>query len=519
MHMINFEKPGVNPEHARILSTSRNLCGGVMCSMTDYVNVLKNFLPPTATILELPQPDRRNAILLADIDGDQVEELIGAYRFQDENNLLVLKKVNHQWQPWTQIKGSGYGITDLLAAPMTDSKINTLIVGWQVGSMWSELNLLQWENNDFVRLPPKNASYSKLEVDDMPGLHGPDGKFEIALWIHDTGDAYKVNVYRLSEKGLVRAKDVYPYYYRKVANYYEKLLQTNDYPFYWYYLSDAQRKAGDLEQAFISIEKALSFPSSYPSKEMMSEKRNKILSRIKKRKPNYQVVVDSKRGDVTGDGYIDRVYLTAEKTEGSPFWQNITLVILNGKTKLHERIPLKENAGYEPTLFLGDFTGNHVDDILIVISTGGSGGTIYAYVFSFLEGKMRQIFDVDVFNDRYKYEVNYQNQYKVKVTSLTPKKLYTLDLMYKGKEYLSEIYNPDGTLKEPIEGWVNPLGGLYPVDFARDGTYELNAVQNIAGRYNADGLGYMENVLKWNGREFVSDRQSVSIFGEDLTLT
>jgi len=487
--------------------------------MTDYVNVIKNFLPPTATILKLRQPDRRNAILLADIDGDQEEELIGAYRFQEENNLLIFKKINDQWHPWAHIKGSGYGITDLLAVPVTDNSMNTLIVGWQVGTMWSELNLLQWENNDIVRLPPLNATYSKLEVEDMPGMHGLDGKYEMALWIHDTGDAYKVNVYRISEKGLVRAKDVYPYYYRKVADFYEKLLQTHDTPFYWYYLSDAQKKAGDLEQAFISIEKALSIPSHYPSKKMMSEKRSQILSSLKKKEPNYQVVIDSKRGDVTGDGFIDRVYLTGEKTEGSPFWQNITLVILNGKTKLHERIPLKENAGYEPTIFLGDFTGNQVDDILIVISTGGSGGTIYAYVYSFMQGEMRKIFDSDMFNERFQYEVNYQDDYKAKVTSHTPEKEYTLDLMYKGKEYLSEIYNQNGTLKEPIEGWVNPLGGLYPIDFERDGTYALNAVQNIAGRYNADGLGYMENVLNWNGHEFVSDRQSVSIFGEDITLT
>lgn len=35
-----------------------------------------------------------------------------------------------------------------------------------------------------------------------------------------------------------------------------------------------------------------------------------------------------------------------------------------------------------------------------------------------------------------------------------------------------------------IEGWVNPLSGLYPIDFDRDGTYELEAHQTIAGRYS-----------------------------------
>ncbi|WP_395940840.1 VCBS repeat-containing protein [Bacillus sp. FJAT-22090] len=317
--------------------------------------------------------------------------------------------------------------------------------------------------------------------------------------------------------GLVEAKDVYPYYFRKVASYYEKLLKTNDYAYYWYYLADAQMKAQELEQALLSIDKALSFSSPYPSEKELLEKKQEILDQIEGGKQNNQVVIDWKKGDVTGDGYEDTVYLTGEKTEGSPYWKNITLVILDGKTNTYERIPLKENAGYNPTIFLGDFTGNHIKDIQIVIDTGGSGGIIYAYIFAYVEKKIQQIFDADAYNERSKYEVNYQNQYKATVLSSSPKIKYTLDLMYKGEEYLSEIYNKDGMLKEPIEGWVDPVSGLYPVDYARDGTFELLAYQEIAGRYHADGLGYVQNILKWNGHEFVNDRQNVAIFGEDLS--
>ena len=92
-----------------------------------------------------------------------------------------------------------------------------------------------------------------------------------------------------------------------------------------------------------------------------------------------------------------------------------------------------------------------------------------------------------------------------------------MDITYKGKEYLSEIYDVDGLLKEPIEGWVDPVSGLYPIDFSRDGTYELVAFQKIAGRYHADGLGYVQTTLKWDGQKFISDRQSVSINGEDIS--
>ncbi|MET1031546.1 hypothetical protein [Domibacillus tundrae] len=228
-----------------------------------------------------------------------------------------------------------------------------------------------------------------------------------------------------------------------------------------------------------------------------------------------KTVVGVKYGDVTGDRVPDIVYLTAVQTPNSPFLQQITLVVQCRRTAQSFRIPLRENAGYRPTIFLGDMTGNKVKDILVVISTGGSGGTIYAYVFSFLNGRFAQIFDVNTFNEKGQYDVQYQNNYKAQVTSKEPDKRYILDLTTKGKEYLTEIYNSDGTLKKPIQGWLSPLSGLYPIDFERDGVYELDAYQDIAGRYNADRLGYMENVLKWNGRTFESGRQYVTIFGEE----
>ncbi|MEI4769181.1 hypothetical protein WAX74_05825 [Psychrobacillus sp. FJAT-51614] len=485
--------------------------------MNYYVNVFKNFLPLNAEILELPEPQAIPAVIIADIDGDRLEEIIGAYRHEEQNYLLILKNNHEQWLPLIHLQGNGYGISNLMAAPMTDSWINTLIVGWQIGSIWSQLDMFQWTNSGFVRLPTNDLVYSKLEVEDMPGPYGQDGQYEMAVWTHDTGEAFKVEVYRFNHSGLVLAKEVYPYYFKKVEDYYERLLQSNDFSYYWYYLADAQNKAGDLEQSLSSIDKDLSFSSPYPSREMLLDKRQLILNRLQDTNSDGQVIIGHTRGDVTGDGLMDTIYLTGDKTEGSPFWQNITLNILYEKDNIIERISLKQNAGYNPTLFLGDFTGDHIEDILIVIDTGGSGGTIYAYIFAYSEGNMRQVFDVEEYNERSEYEVNYQNQFKVTVRSSNPKKRYTLDLLYKGEEYLSEIYNEDGTLKEPIEGWVDPVSGLYPIDFERDGTYELLAYQEIAGRYHADALGYVQNVLSWNGNEFTTERQNVSIIGEDLS--
>lgn len=229
-------------------------------------------------------------------------------------------------------------------------------------------------------------------------------------------------------------------------------------------------------------------------------------------------IFDFKRGDVTGDRVLDDVYLLGDKPFGeeSPAVGNITLVILNGESKKYTKIHLKSDIGYNPTVFLGDFTGDGVEDILVSIDSGGSGAITFNYVYSYINNRFRMIFDYERLNNEYKYEVRYLDNYRAAALSLTLNKRYIIDLEYKGKEYLSEIYNTDGTLKAPLEGFVSPVSGFYPIDYERDGIYELVAFQRVSGRYAADGLGYVQTSIKWNGKAFVPFIQYVSIYGGDF---
>jgi len=228
---------------------------------------------------------------------------------------------------------------------------------------------------------------------------------------------------------------------------------------------------------------------------------------------NPQKVVSFACGDVTGDRIPDNVYLTGILTPDSPFIQSITLRVQDGRTGEVTSVPLRENAGYNPTLFLGDFTWNGVDDILISIATGGSGGTMYHYIYSFVGNRPQLLFDFNVYNEKYQYEVTYQDYYKVKVVSIGNNKKYIIDISNKGTEYLNDIYDENGKLKSPISGFVNPLSGLYPVDFDSNNQYELLAYQKIAGLYNADSLGYVLNTLAWLDKGFVLQNQNVAIWG------
>ncbi|MEQ8156596.1 MAG: VCBS repeat-containing protein [Clostridiaceae bacterium] len=231
-------------------------------------------------------------------------------------------------------------------------------------------------------------------------------------------------------------------------------------------------------------------------------------------RPNmtYPGIVSFARGDVNGDIIPDNVYLTGIRTPDSPFTQNITLVMQDGRTGKFTSIPLNENAGYKPRLFLGEFTGDGTDDILISIDSGGSGGIMYHYIYSFINNALQLLFDFNSYNEEYKYEVTYNDNYRVEVVSRKNDRKYIIDISSRGDEYLHEIYDQNGKLKSPITGFVNPLSGLYPVDFDSNNIYELLAYQKIAGRYNADSLGYVLNTLRWKGNMFILDNQYVAIF-------
>jgi hypothetical protein len=229
-------------------------------------------------------------------------------------------------------------------------------------------------------------------------------------------------------------------------------------------------------------------------------------------------LLDMKQGDVNGDGIIDNVYLYGNKPEGTGiFADNITLVIQDGLSNQSTTVNLQNNAGYNASLFLADFSKDSVPDILISIDSGGSGGYGIFYMYSFKNNILREMFDVEKYNQEYKFNVNYEDFYKVSVGSPQLNVLFTIDISYKGYDYLSQFYYENGKLKQPTKGEVLALGALYPiVTNEKRMSYDLLAFQRIIGTFNADTLGYVENLLTWNGTQFTSSRLSVAILGTNL---
>ncbi|KAA9027085.1 VCBS repeat-containing protein [Niallia endozanthoxylica] len=228
--------------------------------------------------------------------------------------------------------------------------------------------------------------------------------------------------------------------------------------------------------------------------------------------------LDMKQGDVTGDGIMDKVYLVGRKhDETNIFADHITLIIQDGASNQISTIHLQNNTGYNAKLFLGDFSKDNIFDILVSIDSGGSGGYGIFYIYSFRHNIPRKLFDFEKYNADYIFKVNYEDYYTVSVGSLSLDLLFTLDISYKGDDYLSQLYNENGKLKQPVQGQVLSASALYPIVANQKSTgYDLLVFQRIIGISNSDTLGYVENLLTWNGTQFISTRLTTAIQGTKL---
>lgn len=219
------------------------------------------------------------------------------------------------------------------------------------------------------------------------------------------------------------------------------------------------------------------------------------------------------QGDMTGDGAAETVILTGEQREGTAYWQNIELEIIDGRSGKSVRVALALNEGYEPQILLGCMTARNRVDALIAMDTGSSGAIGLYTVVGFVSGAYRTLFDSERFAQEMRYTVTYLDQYAVRAQSENTGMNYYIDLAGKDAAELGRIYREDGTLRQPQEGFVDPISLLYPADVNRDGLLELVAWQRISGLYHADALGDFINTLAWNGRAFALASQTVGILG------
>ncbi|WP_125153016.1 hypothetical protein [Clostridium rectalis] len=216
-------------------------------------------------------------------------------------------------------------------------------------------------------------------------------------------------------------------------------------------------------------------------------------------------VLQIKYADVNGDGLKETLILTGKKPYGeNSFIEDITLTVENKITNVNLKVVPKENSGYNPNMFIARFSEDKTPQVLLSINSGGSGGYYYNYVYSFKNDMPLTFFDYDIFNNESIFNAIYENNYKVRVTSENKALKGIIDLTaIRDKEYLSAIYEPNGTLKEPIKGDVLSLGLLSPFSITGSEIFDLIASQRIIGLFNGDTLGNVETILRLDKDKFI----------------
>ena len=229
-------------------------------------------------------------------------------------------------------------------------------------------------------------------------------------------------------------------------------------------------------------------------------------------------VINFAQEDVTGDGIPDNIYLVGNRPRPEmPFYVEDVGLRVVSDGRVYE-IDFPYGNGYGPVLFVGDLTHDGISDILVNIFASGDGGFLTSYAYSFANEQPTLLADSKTFNDLQRGTVIYQDNYRVRIETLRPPRVYTIDISDRGPDYLNEIYNSDGTLIRPTEGTLLGLITLHPVDFDVNGEYNLSTVQRAIGLSNLDTLGLLETYFAWRPAisRFQPFAQYFSILGQPL---
>jgi hypothetical protein len=245
----------------------------------NLTKIVKQNLPNGAILTNPVNPKGTGAIQLVDINGDGQNEVIAAFKINKQGKVgfivLTESRDKRSLLKSRQYITDGIAVDFLKVAPITGKNKNDIVLGSTIGATAKNMDIFTWENRMLTKIA--NSWYTKIEVVDMPNKSGKtDGIAEIALWNHDTGEAYTTVVYRWDGSKLIVARDVYPIYFKKVAAYYQEKVKTEpNAAFYWYYLADAQLKAENYSTAIEAANRGLAilkkFPDYYPEAQKFEE--------------------------------------------------------------------------------------------------------------------------------------------------------------------------------------------------------------------------------------------------------
>lgn len=216
-------------------------------------------------------------------------------------------------------------------------------------------------------------------------------------------------------------------------------------------------------------------------------------------------ILDCKSEDINNDSIIDNILLIGYKKEGvlSHTSEEVKVVIQDGKGGKFNMYSIGQiDNGLGGRIFIGDFNGDRLPDILSILHTGNSGEVSVYSLISIDKNKSKPLFNQESFSKGLNFDVTFVDEFKVSIFSKELSKFFMLDVKKKKYSYVDcGIYHENGDLKESTKGQCSSFEELTPVDIDKDGIYELKGMQRISGFSKNDTLGFVKSVWKFNKDE------------------
>lgn len=204
-------------------------------------------------------------------------------------------------------------------------------------------------------------------------------------------------------------------------------------------------------------------------------------------------IIDVKDGNVTDKFSLDKVILTGlKKDSNSDYFSNMTITVNaegNG-TVIKKDVPY---AGYNISLFLGDFNGDGKSEIMIRGILEKDRGTYFLVIYTYKNNSLEEIYNHNMFNTMSKFDARYLDNYRAEIISQDTKEKYIIDLSLRPKIYLNQIYDENGKVKDNASIRVANLRGVDPIESDSKEIYNLVLAKAILGASDKDLLGVIES--------------------------
>ncbi|PLS14683.1 hypothetical protein CVD28_26910 [Bacillus sp. M6-12] len=212
------------------------------------------------------------------------------------------------------------------------------------------------------------------------------------------------------------------------------------------------------------------------------------------------IPIKTLKKDVTGDNRREKISLVGVPYEdNNSFFKNIYLIV---KEKNGRKVKVPLEGGYEPKINFADFNHDRIKDVLVTVSTGGSGGLISSYVYSFAGGRTKNL----TVPPPVSVTAQFEEDYKASI-AVGGKKPVTIDVSSRKEDYARlGLYNK-GKLNEPTELMVDPYSVMKIVRLP--GGKGLKGVQRVSGAYHADALADIASVWFYKDGEWRMVKSSV----------